>query len=622
MNNYAATVLVVVLGLSGCNYVNPAGEEDDFELSQDALTTRIETEGQSWSTSSGDSTTASSSTLRLNANASGDSFTFATTVASGTYAVSLRFSQRNSYGNFQAYVNGVSRGTLSGYSANTADTWTTASLGTMTLSGSVEFKFVSSGKAAAASDFDIKLDYVELTTSTSSTGTGGSSSIGVGGTTAKGGSTAKGGTTSTSGTGGNGTAGTSSPPKTTETFSGAVVTGCGTETSNLVASKVYYVTPSASSNGAGTSFSVPMSLTAALSKVTAGQMVLLQPGTYSVAYSAGAKNTLTLSKSGSSNAKIYLAAANCGKAVIDFSFPSKTWVQDSYGIYLTGSHWYLKGIAITRAGYQGAYVTGSNNTFENCAFYDNRNSGLEINKGGSYTTVINSDAYRNYDPKKNGSMADGFASKQTQGAGNAFYGCRAWENSDDGWDTFDSPQPVIIEKCWVFRNGINYFGDSSFAGNGNGFKLGGNNVAEDNRITNSVAFGHPKKGFDQNSNTGSVILYNNVSYKNAVNYGFCGTLAAGEKVVFRNNISLAGTSADSVCNSDSKNNTWNGLSVSTSDFASLDTAPATQARNTDGTLPSTNLFRLSSASKLVDKGTNVGLSYLGAAPDLGAFELK
>lgn len=401
------------------------------------------------------------------------------------------------------------------------------------------------------------------------------------------------------------------------------ITGCGTETSNIAASKIYYVTPGASSSGAGTSFSAPMSLSAAIAKVSADQMILLQPGTYTVKYTAGAKNTITLSKSGTASANIYMVAANCGKAVIDFSFPDKTYVQDSFGLYVTGSYWYFKGIEITRAGYQGAYVTGAHNTFENCAFYNNRNSGLEINKGGSYTTVINVDSYRNYDPKKHGSMADGFASKQTQGAGNYFYGCRSWENSDDGFDTFDSPQAVVIEQSWTFRNGIDYWSDSSFAGNGNGFKLGGNKAVEHNRISQSVAFGHPGKGFDQNNNAGGVTLYNNTSYKNQINYGFCNTVNSGEQHTFRNNVSLSGTSADSICNADSKNNTWNtGLAASATDFVSLDTSLATKARNADGSLPTTSLFRLSSSSKLVDKGVSVGLAYKGSAPDLGAFELK
>jgi hypothetical protein len=158
-----------------------------------------------------------------------------------------------------------------------------------------------------------------------------------------------------------------------------------------------------------------MSLSAALSAVAAGQTVLLQPGTYAIPYTSGSSNTIKLTKSGTSSAKIYMVAANCGRAVIDFQFPAGTWIQDSYGFSLTGSYWYFKGLDITRAGYQGAYVMGAHNTFENVAFYNNRNSGLEINQGGSYTNVINVDSYNNYDPKKNGSMADGFASKQTQG---------------------------------------------------------------------------------------------------------------------------------------------------------------------------------------------------------------
>jgi len=402
----------------------------------------------------------------------------------------------------------------------------------------------------------------------------------------------------------------------------AQVTGCGTETSNLTASKVYYVTPTGSASGAGTSFSAPMSLSAALGKVSAGQMVLLQPGTYKIPYTAGAKNSLALSKAGSASARIYLVAANCGRAVLDFGFPTGTWLQDSFGLSVTGSYWYFKGIAVTRAGYHGAYITGNGNTFENTAFYDNRNSGLEINKGGSNTLVLNTDSYRNYDPKKHGSMADGFASKQTQGAGNRFVGCRAWENSDDGFDTFDSPKPVVIEQSWVFRNGTNLWNDSAFAGNGNGFKLGGNGALERNRIVQSVAFGHPGKGFDQNNNTGGVTLLNNTSYSNGINYGFCGKLASGEKHTFRNNVSLAGKSADSVCNATASNNSWNGLTASSSDFASLDLSLATAARNADGTLPDNALFRLKTGSKLIDKGVNVSLPYKGSAPDLGAFELR
>ncbi|HEX5125996.1 MAG TPA: pectate lyase, partial [Rhodocyclaceae bacterium] len=162
----------------------------------------------------------------------------------------------------------------------------------------------------------------------------------------------------------------------------------------------------------------------------------------------------------------------------------------------------------------------------------------------------------------------------------------------------------------------------AFVGNGNGFKLGGNYEVEHNRVTQSIAFGNAAKGFDQNHNMGGVTLLNNVSYKNNINYGFGGALNSGEQNTFHNNISLSGTNADSIANATSTNNTWNSLPASSSDFASLDTSLATAARNADGSLPATSLFRLSSSSKMIDKGVNVGLPFLGAAPDLGAFELK
>ncbi|WP_315710757.1 right-handed parallel beta-helix repeat-containing protein [Brenneria uluponensis] len=390
--------------------------------------------------------------------------------------------------------------------------------------------------------------------------------------------------------------------------------------SGVSASRIYYVTTGGSSSNSGSSFDSPMSFNTAVTAVKAGEMILLKPGTYTITYTKGNKNTITFSKSGSSSSPIYIATANCGRAVFDFSFPDDQWVQNSFGFYVTGNYWYFKGIDVTRAGYQGTYVTGSHNTFENMTFHHNRNTGLEINKGGSYNTVINSDAYRNYDPKKNGSMADGFGPKQTQGPGNSFVGCRAWENSDDGFDLYDSSEKVVIKNSWAFRNGIDYWNDSSFSGNGNGFKLGGNAAVGNHLITRSVAFGNVNKGFDQNNNAGGVTVINNTAYKNGINFGFGSSVDSGQTHYFRNNVSLSGSVT--VKNANAKYDSWDtGPSASSSDFVSLDTSLATTSRNTDGSLPDTALFRLSSTSQLIDAGSKEsGISYSGSAPDLGAFE--
>ena len=396
---------------------------------------------------------------------------------------------------------------------------------------------------------------------------------------------------------------------------------CPSNTEGLNVSRIYHVAPDGKSSASGSSFSDAMDFNTALDEVSGGEMILLEGGTYRIPYKAGEKNTITLSKKGSSSKKIAVVANNCSRAVFDFSFPEQQWVQDSYGFYLTGNYWYFRGIEVTRAGYQGVYVTGAHNTFENCAFHNNRNTGLEINKGGSYTTVINCDAYRNYDPKKNGSMADGFGPKQKQGPGNTFYGCRAWENSDDGFDIFDTPEEVTIENSWTFRNGIDYWNYGDFAGNGNGFKLGGNRTAANNRIVNSVSFGHPNKGFDQNNNAGGITVLNCTGFDNGNNFGFGNPLDSGEKHFMRNNVSISGPVT--IKNADADFNSWDrGPSASSSDFQSLDVSKATAPRNPDGSLPDSNLFRLKSSSDLIDEGTNVGLPFKGNAPDLGAFEEK
>lgn len=397
---------------------------------------------------------------------------------------------------------------------------------------------------------------------------------------------------------------------------------CATDISALT----YYASPQGKSTQAGTTASAPLDLSSALLRLQAGDSLVLAAGTYAIPYVPEEKNTITLSAKGTATKPITVLADSTGVsskgiayAVFDFSFPEQQWVQDSYGLLVSGSYWKFTRIAVTRAGYQGVYVTGTYNTFDRCAFYDNRNSGLEINKGGAYNSVLHCDAYRNYDPKKTGSMADGFAPKQTQGPGNRFVNCRAWENSDDGYDTYDSPDSVVFEKCWAFRNGIDIWKYGGFSGNGNGFKAGGNQKLANNRLTQCIAFGHPQKGFDQNNNTGGITLVNNFAYHNGTNYGLSGSLASGQKHLLRNCISLG--ASDAISNAIQDHNSWNaGLAVSESDFLSLDTSLATAPRLADGSLPVTSLFRLVPQSPLIDAGMDVGLPYTGKAPDLGAFE--
>lgn len=370
--------------------------------------------------------------------------------------------------------------------------------------------------------------------------------------------------------------------------------------------------------------------TSALSGVVAGDTVLLQGGTYTMPYNASAKNSISIASAGQKEKVISVIVENNKRAIFDFSYIDNSRYLNasiqSHGFYFetTAKYWYFRGISITRAGYQGAYVTGSNITFENCVFFKNWNTGLEINKGGSNITVINCDAYGNYDGNyKNGSMADGFGPKETQGPGNQFIGCRSWDNSDDGFDTYGSNQTVSFEKCWAFRNGFDL-------GNGNGFKVGGHKdtdqpIPEIVKLSNCVAFansGNTGRGFDQNNNFAGITVYNCVSYKNETsNYYFTSPIQSSDKHIFKNNISLGTTNNITTTNATESNNSWStGFSVTSADFESLDTTLATIGRNPDGTLPETKLFRLKTTSTLINNGVDVGLPFNGNNPDLGAFE--
>lgn len=383
----------------------------------------------------------------------------------------------------------------------------------------------------------------------------------------------------------------------------------------------YFAAPGGKSGATGLDKGDPASVVEILPTLKAGDTLWLASGVYAIPYDSKAKNTLPLPAKGSAGSPIAVMAEGNGRATLDFSYPPQAWTQDGFGLHLTGDYWYFRGLSVTRAGYQGVYVTGSHNTFVDCAFHDNRNSGIEINKGGSHTTLIDCDAYRNYDPKKSGSMADGFAPKQTQGPGNRLIRCRAWENSDDGFDAYDSPDSVTFENCWAFRNGVDVWKYGGFAGNGNGFKLGGNFRAAHHRVVSCIAFGHPGKGFDQNNNSGGLTLLHNIGYRNARNFGLINSLDAGERHVLKNNISLEGSAE--IENAVEANNSWNaGFAVAAADFLSVDTALARAARNPDGSIPESPLFRLKSGSGLIDAGASAGIAYLGKAPDLGPFEFR
>jgi hypothetical protein len=382
----------------------------------------------------------------------------------------------------------------------------------------------------------------------------------------------------------------------------------------------YYVATNGSDSYFGTNIAAPFAtLGKAAGLATNGTLIYVRGGTYAVS------SKISLSKINTATQPIRIRAYPGETPVLDGSSFSDNLVS------INGNYYQLYGLVFTNAGHNSIVISGSNNIVERCVSLGARNSGLHITGGNGGTATpssnlfLNCDSIRSFDSPVGGN-ADGFSAKWSLGPGNVFSGCRSWENSDDGWDLWMGTQPVLITNCWAFRNGSNVWNSSSFDGNGNGFKLGGNNVAAAHYLVRGVSFnnvGNGGNGIDQNNNTAGLTVDQNVSWANR-NQNF--DLAHGANTtphVVRNNISLAGGNSDSFTTGTlSTNNSWQVVSpaVGTNDFLSVDTSFAVAPRRDDGGLPETPFFRPVPGGRLVDKGVNIGSPFVGSAPDLGAYE--
>ena len=68
-------------------------------------------------------------------------------------------------------------------------------------------------------------------------------------------------------------------------------------------------------------------------------------------------------------------------------------------------------------------------------------------------------------------------------------------------------------------------------------------------------------------------------------------------------------------------NTWDlNITPAASDFVSVTDTGFMGPRQADGSLPNLDFMQLGPSSRMIDQGTDVGLPFNGAAPDLGAYE--
>ncbi len=392
----------------------------------------------------------------------------------------------------------------------------------------------------------------------------------------------------------------------------------GLLTGTCIMSGQIFVSTTGNDTTAGTIDSPLKTITKAMSVATGGDTIYVRGGTYALS------STINFTKSGTSTAKYYLFAFQKERALLDYT--GMAIASGNRGMNLSKSYWHIKGLDIRKAGDNGMNISGSNNIVENCSFSENGDTGLQLGGGASNNQIINCDSYYNVDPSQGN--ADGFSPKLDVGTGNYFYGCRSWQNSDDGWDGYMRPSDNVtttLENCWTFQNGYLKNGSAS-SGNGNGFKLGGgdNSNADSLRhnmiLKRCLSFDNRVKGFDQNNNRGSMTLLNCTAYRNGTNYQISAGIKSGSILTVKNCIVL-GSYGSLASFAVQQTNSWIApFSVTNADFVGIDTTGVRGPRKADGSLPDVTFMHLSAGSKLIDAGTDVGLAYVGSAPDLGAFE--
>ena len=381
--------------------------------------------------------------------------------------------------------------------------------------------------------------------------------------------------------------------------------------------KTIYVEPAdGSPSGTGTFEDPYQSLAIALDETMPGDTVQMRGGRYFL------PQTVRINKSGEPDNRITLMSYPGEWATLDgseFTVFDEDAVDNTILRLSDVAHWSFKNFSLTRAPSFGIWIANFSNNilFENMRVHRNGNTGVQISSGANNILVLNVDSYQNFDRATNGQDSDGFAAKFFVGENIVFRACRAWGNSDDGWDFWMAgpDSGITVENSYAYKNGYDIWDiGPDFEGDGNGFKLGrdeGSHV-----LRNNLSWGHPRRGFDDNSNTSGVTLYNNTAYNNEISFRF----DSGARHVLRNNLAFGGTELLNTANDDSANSWNSGVTIDSSDFVSLDDSLARGERNGSGNLPISNFLKLRKDSDAVDRGEDVGLSFNGRAPDLGAIE--
>ncbi|MEU6030173.1 right-handed parallel beta-helix repeat-containing protein [Streptomyces tauricus] len=325
-------------------------------------------------------------------------------------------------------------------------------------------------------------------------------------------------------------------------------------------------------------------LTNAIKNATAGTVIQVRAGTY---YPTA---TLQSTANGNSSSRIHLQPYGSETVKIDGSnLPDGDWI-----FKLTADYWTVSGITFQNSPDSAVVCQSCASTvWENIKTINGGDSGFTLT-GDSTTnnTVRNIDSYGHYDAATHGENADGIAVKFGSGSGNLITGARLYNNADDGLDFWSFSSSVTVEHTWAMGNGKNRWSDSAFAGDGNGYKLGGDSEVVAHVVNNSAAWDNAGSGFTENSNKGAIVINRTTAYAN-VKYGYY--FATGAARLGKNLAVGNGTAVSKGGSVVSAGNNWDS-GVSTPAFRSTDASTTYNSRQSNGSLPVTTFLTTGSTT--------------------------
>ena len=411
----------------------------------------------------------------------------------------------------------------------------------------------------------------------------------------------------------------------------------------------YYVSPTGSDTNTGTITAPWRTWYYGINKLVAGDILYIRGGTYISVQGSGGGNlsgVYITNKSGTSTNHIKVSMypgdarpiLDCGvlTSVAGYHrgiFMNNCNYWDFYGLIVQNIREY-SGSPTTYSGSAWEVSGGSNIRIEYCTV-TNAMNGFSMTGTIYNLNYINCDSYSNYDIYQSGDLCNGFNGHMEAASTITYTGCRAWQNSDDGFDFMAGAGYINLTNCWTWDNGPWHGGDAS--GNGDGFKIVRdhststfNGIGSQRTLKNCISVSNHNIGieayaYDGGSGTRPMdmvfyncIIANNTAYGLRQDY----TAGWGDRVV-KNCVSYGNgyTQYEGYSGYVVDHNSWDlAVLANSADFISVDYNQLATVRKTDGSLPDVTAFHLVAGSDLIDKGINVALPFNGSAPDLGVFE--